>query len=286
MTKISFYISSLIDDNSSVIEFEKKIVEFIDLLNGITQNDDQIIIPNQFYESIIDDNITLDEYLFSPKYASDFRDLLFENIREYKSDDINYHNLYVLLDEKDNTSYKALVGMHDNKYINEDRLYINSKNRILFPHRFYLGQLKSLNCFKQDFQGCFPNLFFHDRVKHTLNAFNNIIQHSDELIRHLSVLNDSAKNIYITIGSASDEIYERLKSEFNIIASGRGSNEGLDKFQCQFHTIDNKIESIRCNPHTKLYNAHSDFRIYFNWGRESIENGKILVGHIGNHWKD
>ncbi|WP_142325826.1 hypothetical protein [Bacillus cereus] len=268
------------------MEFEKKIIKFCDLLNDIINSDNHINIPSEFYTSTIDGNITLAEYLFTPQYASDLRDLLYEHIREYNRSDINYSSLYVLLDEKDNTSYKALVGMHDNKYINEDRLYINNTDRLLFPHRFYLGQLKSIDNFKEDFQSCFPNLFFHERVKYTLNAFNDFTTHSSELIRHLSVLNDSAKNLYITIGRVSDEIYERLKSEFNIIASGRGANEGLDKFQCQFHTIDNKVETIRCNPHTKLYYAHSDFRIYFNWGRENIESGKILVGHIGNHWKD
>ncbi|HDR4513822.1 hypothetical protein [Bacillus cereus group sp. TH150LC] len=286
MTKISFYISSLLDDNSSIMEFEKKIISFCDLLDDIIDNDDQINIPSEFYTSTIDGNITLAEYLFDPQHASDPRDLLCENIREYKTKDIDYLHLYELLDEKDNVSYNALVGMHANKYINEDRLYINTRDKLFSPQRFYLGQLKSIDSFKEDFQSCFPNLVFHERVKHTLNAFNDITTHSSELIRHLSVLNDSAKNLYITIGRASDEIYDRLRSEFNIIASGRGANEGLHKFQCQFYNIHNKVENIRCNPHTKLYYAHSDFRIYFSWGREDIEGGKILVGHIGNHWRD
>lgn len=286
MKKISFYISTLLDDNSSISEFEKKIVEFCDLLNSIIDNNDEIRIPLQFYESTIDGSITVADYLFNPKYASPYRDLFFENIREYQSEDIEFGRLYLLLDEANNESYKALVGILENKFINEDRLYINCIDRMLSPHRFYLEQLNSLDEFKEDFKRCFPNLIFHVRIDQTINVFNNINEHSRELIRHLSILNDFAKNLYLEIGVSSNEIYDRLRSEYKIIASGRGSNEGLDKFLCKFANNQNELEEVRCNPHSKLYTAHSDYRIYFHWGRENIQNGKILIGHIGNHWDD
>ncbi|MFB6466453.1 hypothetical protein ACE38V_06455 [Cytobacillus sp. Hz8] len=286
MTKLTFYISELLDDNSTLSDFENKIADFCDLLEYIVNNNDVINVPEHFFESKIVGKITIAEYLFEPQYASDYRELLFEYIRQYKRVNILYPDLYVLLDEKNNQSYKAIVGMLENKYINEDSLYVNDKTMILSPYRFYLGQLQSLEEFKIEFSHCFPNLIFHERVKQTLNAFNDIINHSKELIRHLSILNDFAKELYVEIGGASDEIYARLKSEFNIISSGRGANEGLDKFKCDFYNKNKELESVRCNPHTKLYYAHSDYRIYFNWGRDSIGNGEILIGHIGTHWND
>ena len=286
MTKITYYTTSLLEDNLSLEKLEGKILRYCDLLNNIIDNKDEIRIPLQIYGSSLDGQITFTDYLYNPEYASDIRDLFFETIREFNNEDLDFHYLYKLLDEENNLSYKALVGIHNNKYINEDRLYVNSNNSLHFPHRFYLGKIDSIDKFKENLKSCFPNLIFHERTQHSLNVFNNITEHSYELIRHLSVLNDFAKKLYIEIGGASDEIYNRLKIEYKIITSGRGSNEGLKKYLCEFRNNNGHLEDVRCNPHTKLYNSYSDFRIYFNWGRESIENGKILIGHIGNHWND
>lgn len=284
MKKIFFYISNLLNENPSISDFENKIIEFCDTFQNIIDNHDEVIVPQELYTSTLNDGTTFADYLFMSNYASDVRNLLYEYIIQYKTEEIRFDTLNNLLDNNNNTSYKALVGMGDNQFIRENRLYVNNKNKLLTPHRFYLEKLNSIAEFKQNFKNCFPNLIFHQRVDTTINAFHNIAEHSTELIRHLSVLNDFAKKIYTDTGGSSDEIYERLKIEHNIIASGRGSNEDLNNFKCSFNNLQGMIEVIRCNPHTKLYTSYSNFRIYFNWGRENIENGKILVGHMGTHW--
>ncbi|WP_434748034.1 hypothetical protein [Paenibacillus amylolyticus] len=284
INSISYYIAPLLDDNLSFPQFESSIVDFCDLLDAIIDNEDEVKIPKGLYETAIVNDIIFADYLFNTEYASDTRELFFEVIMKQIVDDIDYNSLFSTLDSSENTSYKALTGIVDNKFINQDQLYVKNKNFICWPHRFYLLRSRNLDDFKRNYRKCFPMLIFHERIEKTLNVFNDITEHVEEVVRHLSVLNDFAKELYLETGGASDEIYRRLKSEYNIISSGRGSNESLNKFLCNFSNMDNEFEEVRCNPHSKLYTDYSEYRIYFNWGRERIENGKILIGHIGGHW--
>jgi hypothetical protein len=284
MSHVSYYISQLFDDNLSIEQFEYKIVNFVDLLNRLTEHQDTIRVPLDLYENRLVGSITVSEYLFKPEHASDARELLFETITKLGTESIEFRELYELLDSKSNDSYKALAGMTENKYINEQQLYVNHETQMLFPYRYYLGKSITLDGFKMMYKKCFPALAFHERTSGTLNAFHNITEHSKELIRHLSVLNDYVKDLYTETGGDNEEVFRILKSRFDIYSSGRGSNEGLNNFRCSFPNSRKVLEEVRFNPHTKLYTEYSDFRIYFNWGRESIENGKILIGHIGGHW--
>lgn len=285
MNKVTFYTTDLLDDNLSIQQFEEKIYDFCQLLDNITMNEDKVSVPEDFFSSAIDGTINMVDYLYTTEYKNDIRNLLSKYITEAEKSDISYVKLYELLDSEGNKSYKALVGMHENKYINEARLYVKEEEKLLEPRRFYLRKSATIAEFKENLAYCFPNLHFNERVQETLNAFHDITKHSAELIRHLSILNDYAKDLYIEHGPGSDEeVFKRLKAEYGIRITGKGSNEKAGLHQCAFLNNDNQLETITCNPHTKLYFSHSDFRIYFNWGKDSIAGGKILVGHIGNHW--
>ncbi|RXZ82395.1 hypothetical protein EBB07_09950 [Paenibacillaceae bacterium] len=285
ISRLSYYVAPLLDDNLSFSQFESNIIEFCDLLGSIIDNEDEIKVPAELYELAIVNDIIFADYLFNSEYAGDTRELFFEIIMKQNIADIDYNTLFNMLDSKENTSYSALTGIVENKFIDQDQLYVKNKNCICFPHRFYLLRSRNLDDFKRNYKKCFPLLIFHERIDRTLNVFNDISEHIEEVVRHLSVLNDFAKELYLESGGASDEIYRRLKSEYSIISSGRGSNESLSKFLCNFSNMDNEFEEVRCNPHSKLYTEYSEYRIYFNWGRERIENGKILIGHIGGHWE-
>ncbi|HEU4964520.1 MAG TPA: hypothetical protein VFV52_11805 [Bacilli bacterium] len=63
-----------------------------------------------------------------------------------------------------------------------------------------------------------------------------------------------------------------------------------NKLRFLFPTGDGKEETISCSPHTKLNGqrirgrtTYLQDRIYFGWGREHVQNGKILIAHIGGH---
>lgn len=285
MQKVDFYLTPFNNKDLSDIEvFEKNIKNYCDLLDYVVNKKDDLVIPSQFYETHILDNISVCDYLFSCEFASDSRELLFAHLRELQVSPIPYDELFLSLESINHKQYIALLGMFNNIYISENRLYIKNKEMWLSPHRFYLLNSQELEDFLNNMEGCFPNLIFHERILNTIRVFNNIQEHIEELVRHLRFLNDHAKDIYDEIGLTSSELYDRFESEFGVISSGRGSNEGLDKYKCKFLNDNNEYEDVRCNPHTKMYTAYSDYRIYFNWGRQSIRGGKILVGHIGKHW--
>lgn len=68
------------------------------------------------------------------------------------------------------------------------------------------------------------------------------------------------------------------------MCSGKGSKE--DKSYNKEIIYNNEKFQLTCNPHTKLYNKRTDQRIYFCWGREEIENHRIIVVRIGDHWDE
>ena len=73
-------------------------------------------------------------------------------------------------------------------------------------------------------------------------------------------------------------------SGYDIICSGKGSNE--EKSYNKEIIYNDKKFQLTCNPHTKLYNKRTDQRIYFCWGRDEIENHRIIVVRIGDHWDE
>lgn len=286
MSKLDFYLTPLFkDQHTAIAEIEKSITNYCELIDKVSFQNDIVVIPSNFYTEDIITGKNISEYLYDIENSSDAKELLFETLKELKIIDQCYTDLYKTLNGGMMLEQIALLGMHDNKYIQEDKLYVNKSNDILIPHRYYLSKCKDIHDFIHEVAPCFPNLHFHDRVYETIKIFHDIDEHSNEIIRHLSVLNDHAKKVYEEVAAGSDEVYTRLEAEYDIICSGRGRNEGLDLFKCQFQNDEGISEDVRCNPHTKLYVAHSDYRIYFNWGRPTIKNGIILVGHVGGHWK-
>lgn len=101
----------------------------------------------------------------------------------------------------------------------------------------------------------------------------------EELHKHLSVLNDYGQKIYFGEDKNESVALKNLASKYGIICSGKGSNENIE-----YKEIYKGVE-ITCNPHTKLHSRYSNQRIYFCWGRDEIENHKIIIVKIGDHWK-
>lgn len=104
----------------------------------------------------------------------------------------------------------------------------------------------------------------------------------DELIRHLTILNDVGNKLYTYHNKNEKATLEELKSSYHLECSGKGSNER--KSYNKDFIYDNKKYQLTCNPHTKLYKKRSDKRIYFCWGRDEIKNHSMIVVRIGDHW--
>lgn len=286
MQKINYYLTSIYSNTMKDIEEIEKYIDFYcDLLLYLDDNKDKTIVPNDYYLQELISGILVCDYLFDAQFESDSRNLLFEIIMKSDKCEHSYSEIFEMFKSIRGNEYIALAGIFQNEYITEDRLYINDKKNWLIPHRFYLEHSETLALFMNDIKDCFPNLVFNNRVEETAKVFHDIKKHSPEIIRHLTVLNDSAKELYKENEDNPSEVYQRLSAQYDIICTGRGSKEGLEMFQCIFTNDNNEDEIVRCNPHTKLYNAYSDYRIYFHWGRSTIKGGNILVGHLGGHWK-
>lgn len=133
----------------------------------------------------------------------------------------------------------------------------------------------------------FPNLYFHDRNKTTVGAI--LKSSSKKIVHHLSELNDK----YHTCTTQPYSRIDTLK-RFNATcvldqnASVEGNIDRKAILSWSFRNDSNTYEEVYCELHLKLLlddkgKISTDRRIYFHEGKNSIQNGKILIGHIGDH---
>jgi hypothetical protein len=103
-------------------------------------------------------------------------------------------------------------------------------------------------------------------------------------------LNDKFGNC-IEIGLNRTQILERfsISATLDEAATLEGNANRKEKLTFQFPNDLGVNEDVCCEPHLKLCysdsnNSYSnDRRIYFHEGKSNIQNGRILIGHIGTH---
>lgn len=175
----------------------------------------------------------------------------------------------------DNVQSELQIVYHLNGWFNFRRHFLG-----LYPknENFYIGE-----CIKY-----FPDLFFHELNRTSISAiFNDCPK---KIIYHLSALNDNFKSID-TANRNRTQVLDAFSITANLdeTASLEGNAERKASFTFSFINNQNKSEEVCCEPHLKLCysdisNSYSnDRRIYFHEGKENIQDGKILIGHIGEH---
>jgi hypothetical protein len=160
-------------------------------------------------------------------------------------------------------------------------------------HRYFLAGFPcDEGYFMSECEKCFPTLFFHPRNERVISqmagGWRNFCK---AIVYHLSQLNDVFPE-YLQ----NRENYQRIEAlrEFSlrcrVDATPQGSAEAKPFMTFSFYDDEGNEVSICCEPHLKLsqsdQNGDNTFyfnRIYFHEGREIIQSGKILVGHIGRH---
>ncbi|PHV69596.1 hypothetical protein CS063_14900 [Sporanaerobium hydrogeniformans] len=272
---------------TTIEEAERVIMAYLEMISELRRNKLSIKTPSDLYNTKICSELELFEYLFYDDQGQneDIRSLIREIIeKDIKTGDISFDDLIYLLNSDYYKAYKALISHKQVEIDIDENLKVLDPKGYLAPYRFYLSHSETLEEFQEAMKDCFPHLLFHNRVYQTMNAkLRDIGSFQEELIRHLSAINDYAKEVYEEVGNR--EFYRVFKSRYNIECSGRGSRECGDGFKCKFSNRSGIEEEVTCNPHTKLYNSYSEYRIYFSFGKESIADGKILIGHIGGHWE-
>lgn len=274
-------------DNYRNISIEEALL-FGNIVKEVCKKD-LLIIPNEFYSCKDINNISATEYLFNQN-MDDASQYILDIVTKQRSCTDNYADLMLnVLDIQG--SFACLVSKENTEEI--DRYIIKSKEDIVKVKRVYIALVDNYDKFKDRAIDCYPNLIFHNEAFNRINKLGDISDVIDELMRHLEVLCDYGKEIYLN-NSEKDSL-ANLKSEYNIICSGKGSNEELDfnkKIVVSHIEVDNGIQKevkteydLTCNPHTKFYDGRNDQRIYFCWGRSEISDHNIIIVRIGDHWK-
>ncbi len=233
---------------------------------------DNFYIPNEFYSIPDKDGVTATEFLYGQ--TNDLNTY----IMQIMSTKHHVENTYSSLENDDLIGYLAFP--HD--FIEDKKIkkcVHKSKRDILNVKRNYALKSNSYEEYVKWFSGIFPNLLFHEHSWQSIEKLGDFESNIEELHKHLCVLNDYGQKIYFDAEKNEAVALANLGSKYGIICSGKGSNENIEYKEVY------KGVKITCNPHTKLHSRYSDQRIYFCWGRDEIENHKIIIVRIGDHWK-
>lgn len=274
-------------------ELEDRIKDLSQDYEYIRQYDsEKIYVHDSIYEEIIYPGISVVEFLsFSPSTKKVFNKQLitYLNIIIRKSTRTHITTdevVEILLNEQSETTVHGLICLHEVEDIDNNYLVYNRNNWIDF-HRYYLAEYpKTPDFFVSECSKYFPQLFLH---KDNVTTIRKILHSSSKTIVHyLTELNDKLP-LCKTITSNRFELLNHFNSmcTFDIPSSIEGKLERKDKLTFYFTNDIGIEEHVYCDPHLKLlYNdlkKKEQNRIYFHEGKQNIEGGKILIGHIGAH---
>lgn len=253
----------------------------LDLIESRIDSEEQMIIPEEFYQKEDDNGVNAAEYLFG-RQQNDNSTFLYEIIGKKTVSAKTYRELqqeenigYVAFQKeqdvlkKETTVQSVCKNMEDCTEQNDDLLKVR---------RYYMMKVDSYEQYIERIYKAFPSLLFHKEAFCKIGKLGAFKECVNELHRHLCILNDFGKKLYFELGQKEEVVFAYLRSKYDITCSGKGSNERKE-FKLEFDGI-----KVTCNPHTKFYNGNNDQRIYFCWGRDEIENHKIVIARIGNHW--
>jgi len=129
---------------------------------------------------------------------------------------------------------------------------------------------------------CFPDSLFSLDIEAGLNSIKKFSNHTSEIVKNLTVLNDEAVKAFKEHRENIFEAFRVIKSQLLDCVPDKPEND--TKLTFDFIDDEGDTVSVVCSPHTKLVAKHSDCRIYFYWCHEKIgSEEKVLIGRIGTH---
>lgn len=283
MSKLNFYLYpslSYCQITSEEATNLDKVVEYL-------QNHEKIFVPTDFWINKDKFDVSAMDYLLGEN-QNEITDLLMETISKTRTCENSYTEImefkekgYAVISKNDIDEKIENICVFDVCDKEEDKKII--VNDIIKTKRYYLLQKDTYEEYKKLADECFNRLIFHDDAFKNINKLGKIKYVREELTRHLSVLNDVAGKLYQYYGGNEKAIFADLNAEWQILCSGKGSKEETE-FNKKIQWMK-KEYILTCNPHTKLYKKYTNQRIYFCWGRKEIDNHKIIIVKIGDHWK-
>lgn len=198
----------------------------------------------------------------------------------------------VLLPEHNPDLCHGLIGFNSVEGVNpEFQLIYNLSGWLDFRRHFLSIYPKNQAFFIDECIKYFPNIHFHERNKTTVGTI--LHNCSKKIIYHLKALNNDFKGAQ-QIGLNRSQVLAQfsITAALDETASLEGNASRKPDLTFKFQNSSSELEDVCCEPHLKLcYNDFypgdssysTDRRIYFHEGKSNIANGKILIGHIGDH---
>lgn len=285
--------------NFTVEEIENKTRSLAnDFVNIRRYKDSNLIkVHSSIYNIEFFQGIILMDLLFNPKIGEEIdRDtkamlqkIIVESVET--DDDIKYVINNLLPNHNEDKCF-GLIAFNEVKVVApEYQIIYNIRGWFQF-RRYFLGLYpKDANYFIDECSKYFPQLFFHERNKSTVQKILGIC--SKKIIYHLSALNDEFRNSQLE-GLNRAEILKHfsIAQKLDERASLEGNASRKNDLTFEFLNDSRQQELVCCEPHLKLcynnnYPGDSSYskirRIYFHEGKSNIQQGKILIGHIGEH---
>lgn len=282
MWKLDFFILpsnnyQAIDENEAYMFGEK--ADYLD-------RNEKIYVPDEFYDIQDKNNITALDFLYGNE-QNDISDYISEVISKRKTCTDTYAEIrggvdygYLTLSDEDITEEISHICVRNVRDKEEGKCI--KVNDVVQIKRFYLSMVSDFKIFEERAKNCFPDIVFHQDAFLCVEKLGKYADVAEELIRHLTILNDVGRKLYFYYQKNEKAALAELKSGYHIECSGKGANE--EKSYHKEIIFNDKKFQLTCNPHTKLYGKRTDQRIYFCWGRDEIKNHSLIVVRIGDHW--
>lgn len=279
MQKIEFNIVPVADYEKLN---EEQVCEFQTMITCIKEHD-LVCIPQEFYmEKDCNNKCFLD---IMTERNDSLIQLFTDLILKQANTDVRYEDI-IKKCEKDEVAFAAVLDNYHKKY--SGNYTICKREELPKIKRVYLKRYNTYKDFCERAEQCYPNLLFHEHCFEPIKCLGEYRENIEELDKNLSALNDFGSKIYWSERGNEANALNKLASQCSVICSGKGSNESksfkIKYIQKGENESNNEIE-LTCNPHLKLFHSGTNKRIYFCWGRNEIENHKIIVARIGDHWR-
>ncbi|MEY8742382.1 hypothetical protein AB9M62_23265 [Bacillales bacterium AN1005] len=269
------------------ITLQEQLSNFLEVLEMLAV-DETLQYPLELYDQVITKNQSLADWLYSDGKLRDEKKLFQLMLRKMQM--VDKTDILTTIDQLQSKEYdqaSALLTFYSWDISDVDsRLLVQTTENCYETRRFYLHHVDDASTFLDYSESCFPQLYINKRVYQTLKRMKPFRDYIEEIILHLTALNDHAPSLFIQFQDQNETVVlKHLEIIGNIFCSIQGDPAYEKANLCfEFPTDEGDIISIVCAPHTKLFNKYSNERIYFHWGHPDVHKGeKLLIGHIGDH---
>ena len=276
MCQISFSLSNdSFVQNGNTIDVIYKNIENLNYLNGQINSFNDLVFRDQniYYIPLVDGKLIY-EILHVPhiEFSQDYKTMLSLIIDRAK--DLNGENYQ-------NIGLNKVADL--NIIYNESELmeyYYSLIENVHDEEEFYI-------CIKK----YFTKLKFQEKVAESLTTLegDGLEIFAKDIVKSLKCLENEFKDI-LNESNGLPEALTRFSSVIGLETTPEGNVARKPDFTFKFKKDNEEDIDICCESHIKLSKSsksgdHTYYynRLHFYEGRDGIENGKILIGHIGGH---